>query len=1216
MSKQSRNRRSRLRCHAERVSLERLESRAVLSAVPVGGQFLINEVLSAPEASTAVAIVTETGGDAGRFVAAWQSYGVDGDGYGIVTQVFEKDGSSVAGAPAKVVSGPLLSEPLDCGLGNQIAPTVASDGNGNFVIAWQGENRLTGGYDVYYRTGTLTAEGLSFSAHQILNTVTAGDQTAPTAAMSGTGSFAIAWQTPAANATDGLDVVYRRGSLADGLGAAEVPASGYLAGDQVSPAAAMNKAGELVIAWRGPDATAGGSEGEEAGGIFLRVFRSDGTSLPDDVRVNASKYNDLGVPDVAIDNSGRLAVAWQVEGQQESGSDVYARRMAFDKVSGAVTAASTATFGDGDFRLNETTQGPQRAPTIGIDDAGNVLAAWQTQHQDGFSWAIFGRRYQASGDSFGSEFLVNTGVQLGPQVAPDIAIAGGRAVVAWLGPDVPTGTEEGEGGHPPAVHARFYEGAGTTPDGNEVVLARYTGLEDNAAATATDAAGNFVVAWQSWEAPGDGSDFGIYAKLFQADGRWIDLNENGVDDDAMLVNTFTAGSQSHPAVAMDVAGNFVVAWQSQRQDGSGAGIYARRYDASAKTWADANDVAVNATTLGDQVAPTVAMDGAGNFTVVWQGPDAEGTGIFRRRFAATGVAREGDTQVNVVSSYDQTTPTIGMNTIGESVIAWVSNHNVAVDALDSEKSIFARWYAANGNAIGEKEFLANSYTKDAQESPAVGIAANGNFVLAWQSINQERNQESVGSSWGVYARQFAVSKADGTISSPQSQEFRVNGTTDGPQRFASVGVDDSGRFNVAWQSIRQDGSSWAVRARAFAADATPVGAEQAVNTFTNGPQILPVIAQRGAGDFTVIWSGQGTGRIEGNWGQRYQFIRDDFNRGDFPSLGPDWIIRSGDFEIRNNVAVIESSRALAQLVGVQLVDASIEARITIGGGTTTSAGLIARSSDARRQTHYWGGIQQKGDQYLAVIGRRVGGSWRALATAVLPAGQGVVRFEVLGDSLKLYFNGKLAVSTNDRRIVGPGRVGMEGGVEAALDDFTYAALQRTVARVPFRDLFAYSDGSQLGSVWKEWRGNFTVDRGSVRGRDSVNIATVNASNRIDSRTLALVNVSVPGAHAGVVARVSANGTKMYWGGVVNRGGVLSAEIWKIEGNSIRRLKTVSLSASTAADHLVAFEATGSSLRLSVDGVAVAATTNTRLRFAGGNGMRTSAGTLVSRFELS
>ena len=65
-----------------RVEIERLESRSVLSAVPVGGQTLVQEVLSPPEASAAVAIVNDTGAAAGRFVAVWQSYGVDGDGYG------------------------------------------------------------------------------------------------------------------------------------------------------------------------------------------------------------------------------------------------------------------------------------------------------------------------------------------------------------------------------------------------------------------------------------------------------------------------------------------------------------------------------------------------------------------------------------------------------------------------------------------------------------------------------------------------------------------------------------------------------------------------------------------------------------------------------------------------------------------------------------------------------------------------------------------------------------------------------------------------------------------------------------------------------------------------------------------------------------------------------------------------------------------------------
>jgi hypothetical protein len=75
--------RRRVRRSARRLAgwpIERLEPRRVLSAVPVGGQSLVSEVLSPPEVSTAVAVVDEAGASAGRFVAVWQSYGVDGDG--------------------------------------------------------------------------------------------------------------------------------------------------------------------------------------------------------------------------------------------------------------------------------------------------------------------------------------------------------------------------------------------------------------------------------------------------------------------------------------------------------------------------------------------------------------------------------------------------------------------------------------------------------------------------------------------------------------------------------------------------------------------------------------------------------------------------------------------------------------------------------------------------------------------------------------------------------------------------------------------------------------------------------------------------------------------------------------------------------------------------------------------------------------------------------
>lgn len=42
----------------------------------------------------------------------------------------------------------------------------------------------------------------------------------------------------------------------------------------------------------------------------------------------------------------------------------------------------------------------------------------------------------------------------------------------------------------------------------------------------------------------------------------------------------TAGRQHTAAVAADGDGDFVVAWASQNQDGSGDGVYARRFDAA------------------------------------------------------------------------------------------------------------------------------------------------------------------------------------------------------------------------------------------------------------------------------------------------------------------------------------------------------------------------------------------------------------------------------------------------------------------------------------------------------------------------------------------------------------------------------------------------------------------------------------------------------------
>lgn len=1208
---------------------ERLEPRTMLSGVPVGSQFLVSETLSPPEASVATAIVDTASGTGGRFLAAWQSDGVDGDGFGIVARLFERDGTPVAGLDEFLVNEPLSGVTGDPALGNQIRPAVASDGAGRFVIAWQSEDRTSGGYDIWYRTGRYDASGgLLLDPQAQANTaVTLGDQTAPTAAMEASGRMVVAWQTVAADADDGLDVAAKWGSFAAGLApGAETIVNTFRTGDQVSPAVAINAAGDVTIAWQGPDPTAlvpladDGGEEEARGVILVQVFRADGTALAEDTRVNAAEYNDLGVPDVAFNDAGSLAVAWQVEGQQSSGSDVFARRFTYDRGSATLTPQATGPDAAADFILNETTLRPQRAPTIGIDAAGNLLAAWQTQNQDGFSWAIFGRRYDAASDTLAGEFLVNDGVTRGPQIAPDVAVApDGRALVAWIGPDVPSDGEEGEGGHKPGVHARFFDATGAAPADAEVLLATYAAIEDAGASAASAPSGTMVVVWQSWEDAGDDSDFGIYAKLFDRDGRWIDRNGNGLDDDRMLVNTTTAGRQSLPAVAMDASGNFVVVWQTAMADASGTAIMARRYDAGWKDWAEATEFTVSGAVTGS-VDPAVAADAAGNFTVVWTGSDedpltadVEGTGIFARRYSAAGTPRpEGIFRINAEVRTDQNSPVVAMNAGGEMVVAWVSDHNVLVDPLDTEKTIFARWFSAAGSPLTAADVLLSNYVKDAQEHPTVAIRPNGDFVAAWQSINQERNVEGEGTSWGVYAREFIVNRGAGTITSPQTAEFRANQTTDGPQRFPAVSTTRSGAFTVAWQSIRQDGSSWGVLARQYARGGTPLGGEAIVNGFTQGPQILPAIAQRPAGDFTVFWNGQGTGRVEGVWGQRFRFVRDAFDRGTAPSLGGDWIAAAGAMAVQADTAIVTSPRALALLAGERFAQVAVEARVTLSADPLTSAGVVARAVGGARPTYYWGGLQRRDGQLFALVGRQIGGVWQPLGRAAIPGGDRV-RFEVLGNSLRLFVNDRLAVSAYDRGIGQQAfRIGLEGRRSAAFDDFTFAPLERATVGSRFRDFFRAAFGSPLERSWIDRAGDFTVTDGGVAGT-AVSLATINAAPVRDGFIQARVAAPTAGMHAGVTARTDVLGERMFWGGIVNRGGTLFGEIWLITAGRVTRLSARAVpGADAAAGHTVRLDVSGRTLGLFVDDVATVGRVTSAINTAGRFGIRASRGAVIEQ----
>jgi len=365
----------------------------------------------------------------------------------------------------------------------------------------------------------------------------------------------------------------------------------------------------------------------------------------------------------------------------------------------------------------------------------------------------------------GTEFRVNT-YTTSPQSSPAVASDGsGNFVVVWE-----SYTQDGSSY---GVFGQRFNASGI-PQGSEFQVNTYTtGYQFNPV-VASDENGNFVVVW-TIGFPGDE----VVARRFDS---------SGVAQGAPFqVNSYTTGSQARGAVASDASGNFFVVWQSDGQDGSGNGVFGRRFSASGVP--QATEFQVNSYTLGAQAFPSVASDRSGNFVVVWQSAqDGSGSGVFGRRFDASGAPQATEFQVNTYTTNLQFDPVVASDANGNFVVAWGSYLQDG-----STDGVFGRRFNASGVPLAS-EFRVNSYTTSIQANPAVASDEKGNFVVIWESYSQD------GSDYGVFGQRFDASGASVGV------EFRVNSTTLGHELVPAVASSPDGDFVVTWTGY-QDGSA-------------------------------------------------------------------------------------------------------------------------------------------------------------------------------------------------------------------------------------------------------------------------------------------------------------------------------------------------------------------------------------------------------------------------
>jgi hypothetical protein len=298
------------------------------------------------------------------------------------------------------------------------------------------------------------------------------------------------------------------------------------------------------------------------------------------------------------------------------------------------------------------------------------------------------------------------------------------------------------------------------------------------------------------------------------------------------INTYTTGAQRSPAINHQGDG-FVVAWESDGQDGDLSGIFAQSFTAPGVPLGP--EFQVNSYTTSAQHAAAVGGANASS-VIAWQseGQDGDQGGIYARRFGGGGPVGP-EFRVNTYVTSNQVTPAVEAQFDGNLVVVWAS---LGQDGSDS--GIFAQRYGTNGAPLGG-EFRVNTYTTGFQGHPAVAMEPDeGMFVVLWDG-------EGPGDSAGIFGQRYQTSGP------PVGSQFQVNTFTAGNQAYPAVDAV-IGAFCVAWQSDGEDGSGYGVFRRGYNMfTGEPGGVPLRVNGFTTGSQAHPTVAMVLSGGDVIAW---------------------------------------------------------------------------------------------------------------------------------------------------------------------------------------------------------------------------------------------------------------------------------------------------------------------------------------------------------------------------
>lgn len=416
----------------------------------------------------------------------------------------------------------------------------------------------------------------------------------------------------------------------------------------------------------------------------------------------------------------------------------------------AKPALARVQFGGTDFQVNSSTLDAQWYPAVTGDPSGNFVVVWTSRVQDPTSLAdVVGKRLHTTDTSIGSEFVANahtTEAQTRPVISNT---TDGAFVAAWV--------SFAQDGDASGIFARLFDVDGV-PVGDEFQVNEVAAESQLRPAIAANNDGSFMVVWYGRNPPFTG-DADVFGRIFDSAGS--------PRTPEFQVNTYTSKGQFRPKVCGGAFGEFVVVWQSGAtfnsstdQDGSGAGVFGRRFDSAGTARGD--EFQIPSYTVNSQIDPALACGPEGEFLVVWSGfgPSGRGGEVFARAFTTDAVPAGLQVQLRALPVanlpptellFPECLPQVARAQDGVFLVAWADR--LANSIGTGESDIVGQFVNVDDGRTLGSNFVVTTYTNAYNSDPKVSGSGDG-FVVAWTSGSSDGvpTDTQDGSGAGVFAR--------------------------------------------------------------------------------------------------------------------------------------------------------------------------------------------------------------------------------------------------------------------------------------------------------------------------------------------------------------------------------------------------------------------------------------------------------------------------------